>query len=97
MTATTEPAELFIADTGISSNPETHAHRQPPGIEIIHSHPYDDEHYHPPRATDDTILPGRNPAVWPAKKPSPDDQRYAQRLFGGMVRQRMRAGGHPMP
>ena len=97
MTATTEPAELFVADTGISSNPETHAHRQPPGIEIIHSHPYDDEHYHPPQATDDTILPGRNPAVWPDKPEPLAEPRAAQRLFGGIVRDRMRAGGHPFP
>ena len=95
MTATTEPAVLFVADTGISSNPLTHAHRKPPGIEIIHSHAYDGDHWH--RLPDHAEMPGRNPNPWPAKPEPLDKPRAAQRLFGGIIRDRMQAGGHPFP
>ena len=93
MTATTEPEVLFRPNA--KHHPDGHDHHAPPGISIYHSHPYDSEHWH--SRTDHSTQPGRDPRPWPDRPEPLAEPRYAQRLFGGMVRERMRKGGHPFP
>ena len=96
MSKTTEPDILFRVHD--HQHPDGHQHIAPPGITIYHSHPYDAEHWHPTTDCTPNGRSGRHPGKWPARPPQQDESdRYAQRLFGGMVRRRMMAGGHPFP